>query len=164
MKEALCRECQKSGRKSLHFSSMIRGAGATTNSAGNASMGVSRASGLASSTAPAIYQNEQKGGHRLMNYEFMITGTPLPPCMPLPRAALRLPVSSTAKVMYARLLDDILTNGLEDSNGLLFFQKPPDLQTFPERAGTGWYGHACPSGRRGGQPHVYPAPKGEQRL
>ena len=59
-----------------------------------------------------------------MNYEFMITGTPLPPCMPLPRAALRLPVSSTAKVMYARLLDEILTNGIEDSNGILFIRVP----------------------------------------
>lgn len=55
-----------------------------------------------------------------MNYEFMITGTPLPPCMPLPKAALRLPVSSTAKVMYARLLDEILTRGTEDCNGILF--------------------------------------------
>ena len=41
-----------------------------------------------------------------MNYEFMTADTPLPPCMPLPWAVLRLPVSSTAKVMYARLLDE----------------------------------------------------------
>ena len=59
-----------------------------------------------------------------MDYEFMITGTPLPPCMPLPRATLRLPVSSTAKVMYARLLDEILTRGIEDSNGILFIRFP----------------------------------------
>lgn len=59
-----------------------------------------------------------------MNYEFMITGTPLPPCMPLPKAALRLPVSSTAKVMYARLLDEILTRGTEDCNGILFVRFP----------------------------------------
>lgn len=59
-----------------------------------------------------------------MNYEFMITGTPLPPCMPLPRATLRLPVSSTAKVMYARLLDEILTRGIEDCNGILFIRFP----------------------------------------
>ncbi|KAI4446392.1 hypothetical protein C823_000910 [Eubacterium plexicaudatum ASF492] len=44
-----------------------------------------------------------------MNCEFMIASTPLPPCMPLPKAMLRLPVSNTAKVMYARLLDEILT-------------------------------------------------------
>ncbi len=59
-----------------------------------------------------------------MNYEFMITETPLPPCMPLPRAALWLPVSSTAKVIYARLLDEILTNGIEDNNGILFIRFP----------------------------------------
>ncbi len=40
-----------------------------------------------------------------MEVEFMTAGTALPPCMPLPRALLRLPISSTAKVMYARMLD-----------------------------------------------------------
>lgn len=59
-----------------------------------------------------------------MDYEFMITGTPLPPCMPLPKAALRLPVSNMAKVMYARLLDEILTRGIEDCNGILFVRFP----------------------------------------
>ena len=59
-----------------------------------------------------------------MNYEFMIASTPLPPCMPLPKAMLRLPVSNTAKVMYARLLDEILTRGTEDSNGILFIRFP----------------------------------------
>lgn len=59
-----------------------------------------------------------------MNYKFMITGTSLPHCMPLPRAMLCLPVSSTAKVMYARLLDEILTRGIEDRNGILFIRFP----------------------------------------
>lgn len=59
-----------------------------------------------------------------MNYEFMIASTPLPPCMPLPKAMLRLSVSNTAKVMYARLLDEILTRGTEDSNGILFIRFP----------------------------------------
>ena len=59
-----------------------------------------------------------------MNYEFMTADTPLPPCMPLPWAVLRLPVSSTAKVMYARLLDETLTDGIEDSNGILFIRFP----------------------------------------
>ena len=40
-----------------------------------------------------------------MEVEFMTADTTLPPCMPLPRAMLRLPISSTAKVMYARMLD-----------------------------------------------------------
>ena len=59
-----------------------------------------------------------------MEVEFMTADTTLPPCMPLPRATLRLPVSSTAKVMYARLLDEILTRGIEDSNGILFIRFP----------------------------------------
>lgn len=59
-----------------------------------------------------------------MNYEFMIASTSLPPCMPLPRATLRLPVSNTAKVMYARLLDEILTRGTPDCNGILFIRFP----------------------------------------
>ena len=42
-----------------------------------------------------------------MEYEFMTIDTPLPPSMPLPRAMLRLPISSTAKIMYARMLDDV---------------------------------------------------------
>ena len=44
--------------------------------------------------------------------------------MPLPRAALWLPVSSTAKVMYACLLDAVLTYGMEDKNGILFIRFP----------------------------------------
>ena len=34
-----------------------------------------------------------------MEVEFMTADTTLPPCMPLPRAMLRLPISSTAKVI-----------------------------------------------------------------
>ena len=37
---------------------------------------------------------------------------------------LRLPVSSTAKVMYARLLDATLAEGAEDTNGILFVRFP----------------------------------------
>ena len=59
-----------------------------------------------------------------MDYEFMVAGTPLPPCMPLPKAAVRAAVSSTAKVMYARLLDEILTKGTPDCNGILFIRFP----------------------------------------
>lgn len=59
-----------------------------------------------------------------MKFEFMTADTVLPPCMPLPAAMLRLPISSTAKVMYARLLDEILTDGVEDSNGILFIRFP----------------------------------------
>lgn len=56
-----------------------------------------------------------------MDFEFMTADTVLPPCMPLPPAMLRLPVSSTAKVMYARLLDATLTVG---TDGILFVRFP----------------------------------------
>ena len=55
-----------------------------------------------------------------MNFEFMTIGTPLPPCMPFPRALTGFPVSSTAKVMYCRMLDAMLSNGRGDENGILF--------------------------------------------
>lgn len=37
---------------------------------------------------------------------------------------LRLPISSTAKIMYARMLDDVLANGIEDMNWILFICFP----------------------------------------
>ena len=37
---------------------------------------------------------------------------------------LGLPVSSTAKVMYAKLLGAVLTAGVEDANGILFIHFP----------------------------------------
>ena len=43
-----------------------------------------------------------------MEFEFMTAGTALPPCMPLPPVLLRLPTSSTAKVMYARMLEEMI--------------------------------------------------------
>lgn len=55
-----------------------------------------------------------------MEVEFMTADTSLPPCMPLPRAMLRLLISSTAKVMYTRMLDMIFLSGIEDANGILF--------------------------------------------
>ena len=57
-----------------------------------------------------------------MEFEFMTADTVLPPCMLFPTAMLRLPVSSTAKVMYARLLDATLAGGAEDTNGILFVE------------------------------------------
>ena len=49
-----------------------------------------------------------------MNFEFVTIDTPLPPCMPFPRALTGFPVSSTAKVMYCRMLDAMLSKGQED--------------------------------------------------
>ena len=59
-----------------------------------------------------------------MEVEFMTADTSLPPSMPLPKAIIRLPVSSTAKIMYARMLDAVMTDGLEDVNGILFICFP----------------------------------------
>ena len=59
-----------------------------------------------------------------MEVEFMTADTTLPPCMPLPRAMLRFPISSTAKVMYARMLDIVFLSGIEDTNGILFIHFP----------------------------------------
>ena len=55
-----------------------------------------------------------------MNFEFVTIDTPLPPCMAFPRALTGFPVSSTAKVMYCRMLDAMLSKGQEDENGILF--------------------------------------------
>lgn len=106
-----------------------------------------------------------------MEVEFMTAGTPLPPSMPLPGAVLRLPVSSTAKVMYARMLDAVLTDGIEDVNGILFIRFPimelsaalfrshmtvkRSLKELEEsRAGC-----ACPAGYRGAQQDICTHPK-----
>lgn len=59
-----------------------------------------------------------------MEFEFMTADTVLPPCMPLPTAILRLPVSSTAKIMYARLLNATLASGTADINGIVFIRFP----------------------------------------
>ena len=48
-----------------------------------------------------------------MNFEFMTIDTPLPPCMPFPIALTGFPVSSTAKVMYCRMLDAMLSTKTE---------------------------------------------------
>lgn len=59
-----------------------------------------------------------------MEYEFMTAATPLPPCMPFPKALAGLPISSTAKVMYCKMLDAMITKKLEDENGILFVYFP----------------------------------------
>mgnify|MGYP002512659507 CR=1 FL=1 len=59
-----------------------------------------------------------------MEYEFMTADTPLPSCMPFPKALAGLSISSTAKVMYCKMLDAMLTKKLEDENGILFVYFP----------------------------------------
>ena len=53
-------------------------------------------------------------------HHFMTIDTPLPPCMPFPRALEGFLVSSSAKVMYCRMLDATLSKGQADENGILF--------------------------------------------
>lgn len=50
----------------------------------------------------------------------MTVNTPLPPCMPFPKELVPLPLSSTTKVMYCRMLDAMMSKGTEDENGILF--------------------------------------------
>ena len=83
-----------------------------------------------------------------MEFEFMTINTPLPPCMPLPIAALRLPISSTAKIMYARLLDAAPDGGCGGHKRDFIcplphhgavggaVPQPYDREAFPERTGT----------------------------
>ena len=59
-----------------------------------------------------------------MEYGFMTAATPLRPCMPFPKVLEGLPISSTAKVMYCKMLDAMLTKKLEDENGILFVYFP----------------------------------------
>lgn len=68
--------------------------------------------------------HKMKGENRQMEYEFMTAATPLPSCMPFPKALAGLPISSTAKVMYCKMLDAMLTKKLEDENGILFVYFP----------------------------------------
>ena len=53
-----------------------------------------------------------------MEVEFMTADTPLPPCMPLPRAMLRLPISSTGHML---LVDEFLQLNASDSFKEMFF-------------------------------------------
>lgn len=103
---------------------MTGDAKATMPFVGNASMIASRASGQRSLIVPTIYRNELKEEKNRMSYEFMLADTPLPPCLPLPKAAVQLPISSTAKVLYACLLDEIMAEGIEDSNGIMYIEFP----------------------------------------
>ena len=65
-----------------------------------------------------------------MNFELMMIGTQLPPCMPFPIALTGLPVSRTAKVMYCRMLDAMTSYGQEDDNGILFICFPVPASQF----------------------------------
>ena len=74
-----------------------------------------------------------------MEVEFMTADIILLPCMPLPRAMLRLPISSTAKVMYAWMLDIVFVSGIEDAGLILRvrqdFGEPNKIYTHSQEGG-----------------------------
>ena len=67
-----------------------------------------------------IQTSKEKGKTHRMHFESMTLDTPLPPCMPFPRSLTGFSISSTAKVMYCRMLDTMLSQEQEDENGILF--------------------------------------------
>lgn len=48
----------------------------------------------------------------------------MPPGMWFPAALMELHISSTAKIMYCRMLDAALAAGIPDENGFLFVHYP----------------------------------------
>ena len=61
-----------------------------------------------------------------MNFEFMTIDTPLPPCMPFPRALTGFPVSSTAKVMYTDADGNLIRLTCDDFASAAEFQRWKD--------------------------------------
>ena len=59
-----------------------------------------------------------------MEFRFMTGRMPLPPGMWFPAALMELHISSTAKIMYCRMLDAALAGGVQDENGILFVHYP----------------------------------------
>lgn len=55
-----------------------------------------------------------------MEFQFMTAKAIVPPYVPLPAVLVGYPVSSTAKVLYARLLSEALENRREDEDGVWF--------------------------------------------
>ena len=68
--------------------------------------------------------HKMKGKTRKIEYKFMTVATPLSPCMPFLNTMAGLPISSTAKVMYCKMLYAMRTKKLEDENGYLFVYFP----------------------------------------
>ncbi|WP_303059484.1 helix-turn-helix domain-containing protein [Veillonella magna] len=56
--------------------------------------------------------------------EFLTREKKLPYCLALPRVLLPYPISSTAKLLYAMLLDRAIWAGEEDANGYIYASYP----------------------------------------
>lgn len=74
-------------------------------------------------TAQQVLACQQKWGIKL-EFRFMTGHMPLPPGMWFPAALMELHISSTAKIMYCRMLDAALAGGVQDENGILFVHYP----------------------------------------
>ena len=54
----------------------------------------------------------------------MTTETTIPPSLPFPESLLDIPVCSTAKVLYARILEEAVNCGLTDDAGRKYIVLP----------------------------------------
>ena len=55
-----------------------------------------------------------------MNTVYMTNTSTLPPSLPFPEALMDAPMSITAKVLYARMLDEAMNRGRTDDAGKIF--------------------------------------------
>lgn len=61
-----------------------------------------------------------KGEKQQMNTVYMTNTSTLPPSLPFPEALMDAPMSITAKVLYARMLDEAMNRGRTDDAGKIF--------------------------------------------
>lgn len=59
-----------------------------------------------------------------MNTVYMTNTSTLPPSLPFPEALMDAPMSITAKVLYARMLDEAMNRGRTDDAGKIFIVFP----------------------------------------
>lgn len=59
-----------------------------------------------------------------MERSYLTADMELPPCMPYPRFLSDTGISRTAKELYVRLLDRMVTEGESDGNGYLYIRFP----------------------------------------
>ena len=59
-----------------------------------------------------------------MNTVYMTNTSTIPPSLPFPEALMNVPMSVTAKVLYARMLDEALNRGRTDDAGKIFIVFP----------------------------------------
>ncbi len=65
-----------------------------------------------------------KGEKQQMNIVYMTNTSTIPSSLPFPEALMDVPMSITAKVLYARMLDQALNRGEADAAGKIFIVFP----------------------------------------